>query len=121
MRNPSPALKRIIEDLERRERENPVVKEWEETPQIITTKEHIIELQDILVQTTIDYVKKNNLTDIDTIRFSFDGTQYSVQVGEWVCFSDSTIELYGTKNLIRERKNGDQDKIPMTYKIGESF
>ena len=61
----------------------------------ITTKENVKQLLEILVQTTIDYINENKLTDIDTVSFSADGLQASAEAGKWVCFTDGSIRVYG--------------------------
>ena len=45
----------------------------------VTVTENIKELQEILVQTCIDYAKKNNLTDIYEIQFKVDDIQAGVE------------------------------------------
>ena len=40
----------------------------------ITKKEHIKELQEVLIQATIDYINKYNLRDIDEVNISVNYT-----------------------------------------------
>ena len=60
-----------------------------------TTQKNISELQEILVQTCIDYIKKNDLTDIYSVSFSVDSLQESVEYNEWTPSSDSYISVCG--------------------------
>lgn len=61
----------------------------------ITTTENLAELQKILVQTCINYVKEHNLTDIYDISFTMDSVQDSVEYGEWCPSTDSHISACG--------------------------
>lgn len=62
----------------------------------VTTIEHIKELQKILVQTTIDYIKNHNLTDIWSVSFGVDGLEgNAVECGEWTPAMDSSIHVEG--------------------------
>jgi hypothetical protein len=73
----------------------------------ITTKENVKQLLEILVQTTIDYINENKLTDIDTVSFSADGLQASAKEGKWVCFTDGSIRVYGLGSEKFEGKTVD--------------
>lgn len=64
----------------------------------ITTKENIKELQEILVQTVIDYAKQNNLTDIDEININMNGLTGSIFEGKWMPSTDSYIDVIGLQN-----------------------
>ena len=99
--------------------ENPIVEKLEdEFPEKKTDVENIKELQKILVQTTIDYLKEHELTDVDAVYFSFDGAQDSVDYGEWTPSSDSSIKLNGLAHEVHRRKNGELFKMPYHYEIG---
>ena len=65
----------------------------------ITTQDNIRELQEILVQTCINYVKQHNLTDIDEIFFSVNGlSEDSYNAGKWMPSTDSSIEVIGIEH-----------------------
>ena len=83
----------------------------------VTTKENLKQLLEILVQTTIDYINENNLTDIDTVSFSADNLQPSVEAGKWVCFTDGFLRAYGMGS---EEFNG-KTIDGVTQIIGEYF
>lgn len=61
----------------------------------VTKKENICDLQEILVQTCIDYINKHNLTDIYSVSFSVDSLQTSAKYKEWTPESDSYIAVCG--------------------------
>lgn len=105
--------KLCLEDID-----NPVVREYEEIPEEKTNIEHIKELQKILVQTVIDYIGKNDLTDIDAVDLHVDGLKGSVPHKEWCPCTDSAITVKGEKYQCRERKNGKVTKLPYYYDIG---
>lgn len=56
-------------------------------------KEHAKKLQEILVQTCIDFCKENNITDTEEVDFHVDCLQVSILHGEWGVESDSSIAL----------------------------
>ena len=65
----------------------------------VTTINDIKELQEKLVQTTIDFIKERNLTDIDEIGFSVDGLEgNAIEFGEWTPCIDSHISVCGLQN-----------------------
>ena len=64
--------------------------------------EQIAELHNLMVQTVIDYLKKNNLNDVDEIHFSADAIQASKDYGEWTPATDSSIELVGIEDGVRK-------------------
>lgn len=78
----------------------------------ITTSENINELHHILVQTCLDYMRKNNLTDIDEIHFTADGLSYSYEYGEWTPATDSSLCVVGLQI---------ENKYPVRRVIGESY
>lgn len=61
----------------------------------ITTIGHIKQLQEILVQTVIDYIEKKQLKDIYEVNFSIDGLEDNISYGEWVPAMDSSISVVG--------------------------
>lgn len=107
-----------FEKLRREDIDNPVIREYDETPEEKTNIEHIKELQEILVQTVIDYIGKNDLTDIDAVDFHVDGLKGSVPHKEWCPCTDSAITVKGEKHKCIERKDGKVIKLPYYYDIG---
>lgn len=100
--------------------ENPIVERLSDDPiPDITKTEHIKELQEILVQTCIDYINKNGLTDIYQVSFSADALAESAKYGSWQACTDSNITVYGLGYENHRRKNGDIFKMAARYKIGE--
>ena len=85
----------------------------------ITQKEHIKELQEILVQTCLDYINKHRLTDIYSVSFNADEFAYSAEHGSWQPATDSYIKIEGIRFQNHRRKNGEIFQIPCTYVIGE--
>lgn len=64
----------------------------------VTNINNIKELQEILVQTIIDYIKEHNLSDIWSVSFSVDGLMHNaIKYGEWVPSIDSSISIEGLK------------------------
>lgn len=61
----------------------------------ITTNDNASELQELLMQTTIDFIKERGLIDIDDVSFSADGLKESIDYGKWVPSTDSYLALYG--------------------------
>lgn len=84
----------------------------------ITTLENINELHHILVQTCLDYMRKNNLTDIDEIQFSADGLSSSYKYGEWTPATDSYLGVVG---LQIEENDNSKFNLPVRRLIGESY
>ena len=73
----------------------------------VTAIEHIKELQKILVQTTIDYIKKHNLTDIYRVSFGVDGLEgNAIEYGEWTPGMDSSIHVEGL-----QREDGKRYRV----------
>ena len=81
--------------------------------------DHIKELQEILVQTCIDYINKNGLTDIWGVYFSADSLNFSAKEGEWTPSTDSYIKVEGIRAERLLRKNGEIFEMPYRYEIGE--
>jgi hypothetical protein len=116
IRKQSNVLKEYIKKME----ENPVVEYLEDTPiPGITKIDHIKKLQGILVQTCIDYINENNLTDIYAVRFSADSLSESAKYGSWQSCTDSYIKVEGVRSKRAKHKNGDIIEIPYRYDIGE--
>lgn len=59
------------------------------------TKEQINNLHKLLVQTTIDFLKKENIDEVFEIHFNADGLNWSVKYGEWTPSTDSYMSLIG--------------------------
>lgn len=59
------------------------------------TKEQVDNLHKLLVQTTIDYLKKENIDEVWEVCFSADGLDWSVEYGEWTPSTDSCMTLIG--------------------------
>ena len=85
----------------------------------ITQIEHIKELQEILVQTCLDYINKHGLTDIYSVSFNADELAYSVKHGKWQPATDSYIKVEGIRYQNHILKNGETFRMPCTYIIGE--
>lgn len=117
-RKTSPILKKFFEKLE----ENPVVEHLPDDPiPEITTIDHIKELQELLVQTCIDYINKNGLTDLYGVHFNADSLNESAKWGSWRPCTDSYIRVEGIYNQNFKRKNGSITKLPTRYDIGECY
>ena len=80
----------------------------------ITKKSDIKELQELLVQTCINFIKERNLSDIYNIGFGCDGLTDSIEFGEWTPNMDSNICVEGLQY---------DEKIDLNVRklIGESF
>ena len=110
----------IMKELKKKWEENPIVEKLEDTPiPGITNIDHIKELQEILVQTCIDYINKNKLTDIYSVHFSADDLNTSAGYGSWQACTDSYIKVKGLRKERHRRKNGEIFEMPYTYDIGE--
>jgi len=84
-----------------------------ENPQ--TTQQDIKELLEILVQTTIDFIKERGLKDLDAVGFSADSLQESSKYSEWTPATDASIRVYG-----QEKKVGsDGNEYYVENLIGE--
>ena len=111
---------RILEELDKKWKENPIIERLEDSPiPGITQKEHIKELQEILVQTCIDYINKHGLTDIYSVSFNADELAYSAKHGKWQPATDSYIKIEGVRFQNHRRKNGEIFQMPYRYIIGE--
>ena len=118
IRNVSDFVKKIKKEWE----DNPIVERLEDAPiseEGLTTEEHIKELQEILVQTCIDYINKHGLKDIYAVRFNADSLSESAEFGSWQACTDSYIKVEGIRVERHRRKNGEIFEMPYTYDIGE--
>ena len=61
----------------------------------VMTKEQVGDLHKLLVQTTIDYLRSQNITDVDEVSFGVDGLTASIEYGYWTPGTDSSMSLYG--------------------------
>ena len=88
-------------------------------PEGKTKEGHIEELQEILMQTCIDYINKYGLTDIWGVYFQADNLSASAKFGEWTPSTDSSISVegIGTHKFIRE--NGEEWSTGERYEIGQ--
>lgn len=80
----------------------------------VTKKSDIKELQELLVQTCINFIKERNLSDIYNIGFGCDGLTDSIEFGEWTPNMDSNICVEGLQY---------DEKVDLNVRklIGESF
>lgn len=86
----------------------------------VTTEHNIKELQEILVQTCIDYIKKNNLNDVDEINFNVDGlTNNAIEYGEWTPSMDSYIKVIGLQDETHKKKDDTEETFMVRKFIGE--
>jgi len=102
-------------------KENPIIGHEEIEPKKITTKEHIKELQDLLVQTCIDYINEKGLTDIYSVYFSADSLAESAIWESWQPCTDSFISVKGVQKIIYRREDGSEIEGSQLYNIGESM
>lgn len=80
----------------------------------VTTQQDIIDLQKLLVQTCIDFIKERNLTDIYEVRFNVDGLEgNAIEYGEWTPCMDSYCGVVG----LQEPENAKR----WTSKFGNEF
>ena len=108
----------ILEELAKKWKENPIIERLEDSP-IPGITEHIKELQEILVQTCIDYINKHGLTDVYSVSFNADELAYSAKYGKWQPATDSYIKIEGVRFQNHRRKNGEIFQMPYRYIIGE--
>jgi hypothetical protein len=62
----------------------------------------VYELHNALMKTTIDYLRNQNIKDIDEIMFYADGLLESVKYGKWNAYTDSNVTLFGYENNKRK-------------------
>lgn len=72
--------------------------ELDTKPSEITTHEKVRELQNRLVQTCIDFINENKLTDIWGVSFNADDLNTSAAHGEWTPATDSYIRVEGIES-----------------------
>ena len=87
----------------------------------ITNIGNIKELQQILVQTCIDYIRKNNLTDVYEVNFSVDGLEEGFEYGEWTPGIDSSISVVGLQSdgTIWTDRKGEKHEFRVRRLIGD--
>lgn len=79
----------------------------------VTTTQNIKELQEKMVQLVINYIKENNLTDVDEVNFTVDGLgRNAIEFGCWTPCMDSHISVVG----LQER---EKDGMRTRHLIGE--
>lgn len=83
-----------------------------------TTKKDISDLQDLLVQTTLDFINERKLTDIDSVSFSADSLQTSAKNLTWSSATDSYISVDGVAEKTDENTGY---KYLIKERIGENF
>ena len=94
--NVDPSTVRVVRHPDLNEYENP-----------ITTRAHVKELHHRLVQTTVDYIKENNLSDIWAVSFGVDGLENdAIKYGEWTPGMDSSLSVEGL-----QKENGKKYRI----------
>ena len=69
----------------------------------ITTQENLHNLQEKIVDTVITFCREKKLTDIDTVQFSVDSLQESIELGYWTPGTDSSLVAYGYEDGIYRR------------------
>lgn len=79
------------------------------------TNKQIKELHEILMQTVVDYINNNNISDLQEIAFSADELQASAKYGKWCPETDSALTCTGYK------WSKDRPYLPERYVIGESL
>lgn len=118
VRKPSDFLVNFKKEIQ----ENPIVEHLPNDPITkVTTKQHVIKLQELLVQTCIDYINENELTDIYSVSFNADSLNESAKYGSWQPCTDSYIKVKGITNENYKTKNGEIIKMPSTYLIDEYY
>jgi hypothetical protein len=87
------------------------------------THEQTVELHKLLVQTVIDFLKKENIDEVWEVQFSADGLTDSVKHGEWTPSTDSYIGLIGTQQMgtMKHPKNGEEYPLMVRALIDESM
>ena len=61
----------------------------------VLSQEEINNLHEFLMQTLIDYLKKNNIFCVDEISFDVDSLKESINHGKWIPSTDSSLLLSG--------------------------
>ena len=71
----------------------------------ISTSDDAKDLLNILVDTTIDFLKERKLDDVYEVSFGADGLYDSVAYGEWTPSIDASISFVG----LQEDEDGDKE------------
>ena len=79
------------------------------------TDKQIKELHKLLMQTVVDYINANKISDLQEIAFSADELQASANYGKWCPETDSALTCTGY------RWHEDRPYLPERYVIGESL
>lgn len=58
------------------------------------TEKRFYELHDNLVKEIINFCKKENINDVDMAYLSIDGLKFSIQEGQWLASTDSSLTLF---------------------------
>lgn len=61
-------------------------------------REKVTELHNLLVNTVVNFLKENNLTQVDELSFGADGLMSSIEFGKWTPGTDSNLSLYSVEN-----------------------
>ena len=87
------------------------------------THEQTVELHKLLVQTTIDFLKKENINEVWEVQFSADGLTDSVEQGEWTPSTDSSVVLIGLQQsgTMKHPKTGEEYPCMVRALIDESM
>lgn len=87
------------------------------------THEQTVELHKLLVQTVIDFLKKENIDEVWEVQFSADGLTDSVKQGEWTPSTDSYIGLIGIQQsgTMKHPKTGEEYPLMVRALIDESM
>ena len=87
------------------------------------THEQTVELHKLLVQTVIDFFKKENIDEVWEVQFSADGLTDSVKHGEWTPSTDSYIGLIGIQQsgTMKHPKTGEEYPLMVRALIDESM
>ena len=76
--------------------------DYEKYNEPVTDENLSYKLQEHLINSTIDFVKEHNLTDIESLYFSADSIQETVDYGQWCPATDSSMTLYGIQDNKRK-------------------
>lgn len=87
----------------------------------VTTNDDIKELQQRLVQTCIDFVRTQNLRDINTVRFNVDGLENIIDFREWRPGMDSYICVEGLQEETYTSSSGEPYTSKTRKFIGENM
>lgn len=79
------------------------------------------ELHDILMQTTIEFIREKGLKNIWGVSFGADGLQESAEIGTWCPGSDSFLGVEGLEDETYTTDDGEEKTIPSRVNLGESY